>query len=82
MGQENPLEESMATHSCILVWRIPWTEKSDRLQSMGSESAMTKVTYMHAWLIYVNLTGSQGVQIFDFTLFSGFSLMFPEETNI
>ena len=34
------------------------------------------------WLIYVNLTGSQGIQIFDLMLFSGLSLMFPKETNI
>ena len=33
--QEDPLEESMATHSSILVWRIPWTEEPGRLQSIG-----------------------------------------------
>ena len=37
LGQEDPLEEGMATHSSILVWRIPWMEKPDRLQSMGSQ---------------------------------------------
>ena len=36
LGQENPLEKGMATHSNILVWRIPWTEESGGLQSMGS----------------------------------------------
>ena len=36
LGQEDPLEEEMATHSSILAWRIPWTEKPGRLQSMGS----------------------------------------------
>ena len=35
--QEDPLEKGMATHSSILVWRIPWTEKPGRLQSMGSQ---------------------------------------------
>ena len=35
LGQEDPLVEEMATHSSILAWRIPWTEKSGRLQSMG-----------------------------------------------
>ena len=35
LGRENPLEEEMATHSSILAWRIPWTEKPGRLQSMG-----------------------------------------------
>ena len=35
LGWEDPLEKEMATHSCILVWRIPWTEEPGRLQSMG-----------------------------------------------
>ena len=34
LGQEDPLEKEMATHSSILAWRIPWTEKPSRLQSM------------------------------------------------
>ena len=37
LGQEDPLEEGMATHSSILAWRIPWTEDPGRLQSMGSQ---------------------------------------------
>ena len=36
LGQEDPLEKEMATHSSILAWRIPWTEKPGRLQSMWS----------------------------------------------
>ena len=36
LGQEDPLEEGMATHSTILAWRIPWTEGPGGLQSMGS----------------------------------------------
>ena len=35
-GSEDPLKEGMATHSSILAWRIPWTEESGGLQSMGS----------------------------------------------
>ena len=35
LGQEDPLEKGMATHSSILAWRIPWTEKPGGLQSMG-----------------------------------------------
>ena len=35
--QENPLEEEMATHSSVLSWGIPRTEKPGRLQSMGSQ---------------------------------------------
>ena len=34
-GREGPLEKEMATHSCILAWRIPWTEEPGGLQSMG-----------------------------------------------
>ena len=37
LGWEDPLEEGMATHSSILAWRIPWTEKPGGLQSMGSQ---------------------------------------------
>ena len=36
-SREDPLEKGMATHSSILAWRIPWTEKPGRLQSMGSQ---------------------------------------------
>ena len=35
LGWEDPLEEGMATDPTILVWRIPWTEESDRLWSLG-----------------------------------------------
>ena len=34
LGQENPLEKEMTTHSSILAWEIPWTEEPGRLQSM------------------------------------------------
>ena len=37
LGQEDPLEKEMATHSSTLAWKIPWTEKPGRLQSMGSQ---------------------------------------------
>ena len=36
LGQEDPLEEGMATHSSILAWRIPWTEELGGLQFIGS----------------------------------------------
>jgi len=35
LGQEDPLVESMATHSSILAWGIPWTEEPGRLQSIA-----------------------------------------------
>ena len=37
LGQEDPLEKGMATHSSTLAWRIPWTEESGGLQSIGSQ---------------------------------------------
>ena len=37
LGQEDTTEMGMASHSSILVWRNPWTEKSGRLQSLGSQ---------------------------------------------
>ena len=44
LGWEDPLEKGMTTHSSILVWRIPWTEDLDRLQSTGWEKAR------HSWV--------------------------------
>ena len=37
LGQNDPLEKEMATHSSILAWRIPWTEEPGGLQSMESQ---------------------------------------------
>ena len=37
LGQEDPLEQEMATHSSTLAWKIPWMEERGRLQSMGSQ---------------------------------------------
>ena len=37
LGWEDPLQKEMATHFSILAWRIPWTEKTGGLQSMGSQ---------------------------------------------
>ena len=37
LGQEDPLEKEMATHSSILAWKIPWTEETGVLQSMESQ---------------------------------------------
>ena len=38
LGQEDPLEMEMATHSSIFAWAIPWTEEPGVLQAMGSQS--------------------------------------------
>ena len=41
---EDPLEKDMATDSSILAWKIPWTEKPDRLQSMGLQKNWTQLS--------------------------------------
>ena len=52
LGQGDPLEEAMATHSNILAWKIPRTEEPDGLQSMGSQTVVhdqaTKYVCMRA----------------------------------
>ena len=47
LGQEDPLEKEMATHSSILAWKILWTEKSGGLQSMGSQELDTTQQLNH-----------------------------------
>ena len=39
LGQEDPLEKEMATHTSILAWRVPWTEEPGGLQSMGLQKS-------------------------------------------
>ena len=51
LGQEDPLEEEMATHASILPWKIPWTEESGGLLFMGSQRVRHNHTCakMHYW---------------------------------
>ena len=42
LGQEDPLEEKVATHSSILAWESPWTEEPSRLQSTESQKSWTQ----------------------------------------
>ena len=49
LGQEDPLEKEMATHSSTLPWKIPWTEEPGRLQSMGSQRVRH---YWATWLSF------------------------------
>ena len=53
LGGEDPLEKEMATHSSILTWRIPWTEKPGGLQSMGSQRVGLKRHSTHAHTAHV-----------------------------
>ena len=53
LGQEDPLEKEMTTHSSIFTWGIPWTEEAGGLQPMGSrESDTTKRTHTYTHKIY------------------------------
>ena len=58
LGREDTLAKEMVTHSSILAWRIPWTEKSGRLQSMGSQrvghdwaTSLTSLTAVWEWAL-------------------------------
>ena len=66
LGQEDPLEKEMATHSSILAWRIPWTEEHGGLQSTGSqrvghnwETSLTSLT------ISIKESGRSWRSVFD-----------------
>ena len=55
LGQENPLEKEMATHSSILAWKIPWTEEPGRLQFVGSQKRWTQLNsnnYSLSWSLF------------------------------
>ena len=53
LGQEDPLVEEMATHSSTLAWRILWTEKPDRLQSIGSQRIRHNYSNLAAGAAYL-----------------------------
>ena len=59
LGQEDPLEKEMATHSSILAWKISWTEEPGRLQSMGSRRARHNWARMHtlSWQLCIPCSG-------------------------
>ena len=44
LGQEDPLEKEMATHSSILAWEIPWTEEPGGLQSKESQKSRSRLS--------------------------------------
>ena len=57
LGQEDPLEKEMATHSSILAWRIQWTEEPSRLQSTGLQKVR------HEWATSLTFTIGQWAQM-------------------
>ena len=57
LGQEDPLEREMATHSSILAWRIPWTEEPGGLQSTGSQRVG------HDWVTLLTMRPSRNAVV-------------------
>ena len=55
LGQEDPLEKEMATHSSILAWKIPGTEEAGRLQSIGLQELYTASHYLSPFLLLPDL---------------------------
>ena len=60
LGWEDLLEKKMATHSSTLAWKIPWMEKHDRLQSMGSQrvghdraTSLQAVELSHLYIVLI-----------------------------
>ena len=66
LGQENPLEEGMATHSSILAWRIQWTKEPGGLQSKGLQRVKHNWAQCHALFFYLFII----IDIIDKYIFS------------
>ena len=65
LGLEDPLEESMATHSSILSWKIPWTEEPGGLPSIGSQRVRhdrSDLACMHALRVFAMLLRRRWVE--------------------
>ena len=56
LGQEDPLEEGMATHSSILAWRIPRTEEPGGLQKVGHDQGL--ISFRMDWLDLLAVQGT------------------------
>ena len=69
LGQEDPLEKEMATHSRVLAWKIPWTEEPGGLQSMGLQRVGHKWATNPSFLPYF-LSSSSRFQLGDYKLLS------------
>ena len=69
---EDPLEESMVTHSSILAWRIPWTEESGRLQSIG----LQRVRHYWSDLVHSTTISETSRTILNATTFESFQMLF------
>ena len=70
LGQEDPLEKGIATHSSILAWRIPWTEEPGSLEFMGSQELDTTEQLNHhsGAHFYSNLFADHPSKFFSFRI--------------
>ena len=66
LAWEDPLEKEMATHSSVLSWRIPWTEKPSRLQSMGLQTSDTAKRLTLSQIYFTILSLSMELSGYDF----------------
>ena len=57
LDQKDPLEKGMAMHSSILAWRIPWTQETDGLQSVGSQKSDTREGLTLSLALNIRFTG-------------------------
>ena len=55
LGQEDPLEKEIATHSSTLSWKIAWTEEPGRLQSMGSQQVRSNSTFFLSFFSFFDV---------------------------
>ena len=62
LGQEDSLEEEIATNSSILAWKIPWTDESGRLQSIGVVKSWIWLGVTSEWVVLLTHTKSN---VFD-----------------
>ena len=53
LGQEDPLQKEMATHSSILAWRIPWIEEPSGPQAMGHKESDTTERLVHTYILLI-----------------------------
>ena len=64
LGGEDPLEKEMTTHSSILAWKIPWTEETGGLQSMGSKELDTTDWLTLSLSFFHNSKKIHGTQVY------------------
>ena len=69
LGQEDPPEKEMATHYSILAWRIPWTEESGRLESMGLQRLGHESVTILSWCLFFALNLACYPMLFFIPLF-------------